>query len=301
MQIMKLLLISKNNTRKPLAIDFRVFIILLFIFSFGIGFSIYQYSLTKSDRNNLGQIETLKLDMGFSSYQKNLQMYIHQIGEINARVEELDNQTERLQGILKKQIVGKQKLPSLPKKEKEFENQGGHFVNNKLRDQDVQIALQALMKKVQITEDIYNETESIFLKQSVLKDTLPDLYPVNVGYNSSSYGWRIDPILGIRSFHEGLDFSAAEGDQIKATAAGMVIATGKTPDYGNYVKIKHGGGIETRYAHASQILVKKGDLVSKDEVIALVGNTGRSTGPHLHYEIRFNGRSLDPRKYLKKK
>lgn len=301
MQIMKLLLISKNNTRKPLAIDFRVFIILLFIFSFGIGFSIYQYSLTKSDRNNLGQIETLKLDMGFSSYQKNLQMYIQQMGEINARVEELDNQTERLQGILKKQIVGKQKLPSLPKKEKEFENQGGHFVNNKLRDQDVQIALQALMKKVQIREDIYNETESIFLKQSVLKDTLPDLYPVNVGYNSSSYGWRIDPIQGIHSFHEGLDFSAAEGDQIKATAAGMVIATGKTPDYGNYVKIKHGGGIETRYAHTSQILVKKGDLVSKDEVIALVGNTGRSTGPHLHYEIRFNGRSLDPRKYLKKK
>lgn len=301
MQIMKLLLISKNNTRKPLAIDFRVFIILLFIFSFGISFSIYQYSLTKSEPNNSIRIETLKLDTSLSSYQKNLQMYIQQMGEINARVEELDNQTERLQEILKKQIVGKQKLPSLPKKEKEFENQGGPFVNNKLRDQDVQIALQALMKKVQIREDIYNETESILLKQSVLKDTLPDLYPVNVGYNSSSYGWRVDPFLGIRSFHEGLDFSAAEGDQIKATAAGMVIATGKTSDYGNYVKIKHGGGIETRYAHASKILVKKGDLVSKDEVIALVGNTGRSTGPHLHYEIRFNGRSLDPRKYLKKK
>ena len=298
---MKLLLISKNNTRKPLAIDFRVFIILLFIFSFGISFSIYQYSLTKSEPNNSIRIETLKLDTSLSSYQKNLQMYIQQMGEINARVEELDNQTERLQEILKKQIVGKQKLPSLPKKEKEFENQGGPFVNNKLRDQDVQIALQALMKKVQIREDIYNETESILLKQSVLKDTLPDLYPVNVGYNSSSYGWRVDPFLGIRSFHEGLDFSAAEGDQIKATAAGMVIATGKTSDYGNYVKIKHGGGIETRYAHASKILVKKGDLVRKDEVIALVGNTGRSTGPHLHYEIRFNGRSLDPRKYLKKK
>ena len=301
MQIMKLLLISKNNTRKPLAIDFRVFIILLFIFSFGISFSIYQYSLTKSEPNNSIPIETLKLDTSLSSYQKNLQMYIQQMGEINARVEELDNQTERLQEILKKQIVGKQKLPSLPKKEKEFENQGGPFVNNKLRDQDVQIALQALMKKVQIREDIYNETESILLKQSVLKDTLPDLYPVNVGYNSSSYGWRVDPFLGIRSFHEGLDFSAAEGDQIKATASGMVIATGKAPDYGNYVKIKHGGGIETRYAHASKILVKKGDLVRKDEVIALVGNTGRSTGPHLHYEIRFNGRSLDPRKYLKKK
>ncbi len=298
---MKLLLISKNNTRKPLAIDFRVFILLLVVVIFVTSFSVYQYLIVKNNENNLTNVDTLKLDFGFSSYQKSLQMYIQQIGEINARVEELDNQTERLQGILKKQIVGKQKLPSLPKKEKEYENQGGPFINNKLTDQDVQIALQALMKKIQIREDIYNETESILLKQSVLKDTLPDLYPVNVRYNSSSYGWRVDPFLGIRSFHEGLDFSASEGDQIKATASGMVIAAGKAPDYGNYVKIKHGGGIETRYAHASKILVKKGDLVSKDEVIALVGNTGRSTGPHLHYEIRFNGRSLDPRQYLKKK
>ena len=298
---MKLLLISKNNTRKPLAIDFRVFILLLALLFSVISLSVFYYLTARINNDHEGTIENLKLDLGFSSYQKSLQLYVQQIGEINARVEELDNQTERLQGILKKQLVGKQKLPALPKKEKEYENQGGPFVNNKLTDQDIQIALQALMKKIQIREDIYNETESILLKQSVLKDTLPDLYPVNVGYNSSSYGWRVDPFLGIRSFHEGLDFSAAEGDQIKATASGMVIATGKAPDYGNYVKIKHGGGIETRYAHASKILVKKGDLVSKDEVIALVGNTGRSTGPHLHYEIRFNGRSLDPRQYLKKK
>ena len=298
---MKLLLISKNNTRKPLAIDFRVFIFLLALLFSVISLSVFYYLTAWIKNDHEGTIENLKLDLGFSSYQKSLQLYVQQIGVINARVEELDNQTERLQGSLKKQLVGKQKLPALPKKEKEYENQGGPFVNNKLTDQDIQIALQALMKKIQIREDIYNETESILLKQSVLKDTLPDLYPVNVGYNSSSYGWRVDPFLGIRSFHEGLDFSAAEGDQIKATASGMVVATGNAPDYGNYVKIKHGGGIETRYAHASKILVKKGDLVSKDEVIALVGNTGRSTGPHLHYEIRFNGRSLDPRQYLKKK
>ena len=239
--------------------------------------------------------------MDFISYQRSLQLYIQQIGEMNARLTDLDNQTERLQGILKKQIVGKQKLPKLPKKEKEFENQGGPFINTNLTEQDLQIALQTLMNRMQIREDIFNETESILLKQSVIKDTLPDLYPVSVGYRSSSYGWRIDPMLGIRSFHEGLDFSAAEGDEIKATASGIVIAAGKAPDYGNYIKIKHGGGIETRYAHASKLLVKKGDLVNKDQVIALVGNTGRSTGPHLHYEIRLNGRSLDPRKYLKKK
>ncbi|EDZ64069.1 peptidase M23B [beta proteobacterium KB13] len=298
---MKILFISKNNTKKPVSINIYLFVFFIMAFVSVIGAYVYSLSIKIATQRSEEKIETLKLDLDFVSYQRSLQLYIKQIGEMNTRLTDLDNQTERLQGILKKQIVGKQKLPKLPKKEKEFENQGGPFINNNLTEQDVQIALQTLMNQMQIREDIFNETESILLKQSVIKDTLPDLYPVSVGYRSSSYGWRIDPMLGVRSFHEGLDFSAAEGDEIKATASGIVIAAGKAPDYGNYVKIKHGGGIETRYAHASKLLVKKGDLVNKDQVIALVGNTGRSTGPHLHYEIRLNGRSLDPRKYLKKK
>lgn len=298
---MKILFISKNNTKKPVSINIYLFVFFIMVFVSVIGAYVYSLSIKIATQRSEEKIETLKLDLDFVSYQRSLQLYIQQIGEMNARLTDLDNQTERLQGILKKQIVGKQKLPKLPKKEKEFENQGGPFINNNLTEQDVQIALQTLMNRMQKREDIFNETESILLKQSVIKDTLPDLYPVSVGYRSSSYGWRIDPMLGVRSFHEGLDFSAAEGDDIKATASGIVIAAGKAPDYGNYVKIKHGGGIETRYAHASKLLVKKGDLVNKDQVIALVGNTGRSTGPHLHYEIRLNGRSLDPRKYLKKK
>ena len=298
---MKILFISKNNTKKPVYINIYLFVFLIMVLVSAIAACVYSFSIKIATDRSEQKIETLKLDLDFISYQRSLQLYIQQIGEMNARLTDLDNQTERLQGILKKQIVGKQKLPKLPKKEKEFENQGGPFINNNLTEQDVQIALQTLMNRMQKREDIFNETESILLKQSVIKDTLPDLYPVSVGYRSSSYGWRIDPMLGVRSFHEGLDFSAAEGDDIKATASGIVIAAGKAPDYGNYVKIKHGGGIETRYAHASKLLVKKGDLVNKDQVIALVGNTGRSTGPHLHYEIRLNGRSLDPRKYLKKK
>ena len=298
---MKILFISKNNTKKPVSINIYLFVFFIIVFVSSISAYVYSLSIKIATQRSEEKIETLKLDLDFVSYQRSLQLYIQQIGEMNARLTDLDNQTERLQGILKKQIVGKQKLPKLPKKDKEFENQGGPFINNNLTEQDVQIALQTLMNRMQKREDIFNETESILLKQSVIKDTLPDLYPVSVGYRSSSYGWRIDPMLGVRSFHEGLDFSAAEGDDIKATASGIVIAAGKAPDYGNYVKIKHGGGIETRYAHASKLLVKKGDLVKKDQVIALVGNTGRSTGPHLHYEIRLNGRSLDPRKYLKKK
>jgi murein DD-endopeptidase MepM/ murein hydrolase activator NlpD len=97
-----------------------------------------------------------------------------------------------------------------------------------------------------------------------------------------------------------LDFSAAHGEEIKATGAGIVTMVAKGKNYGNFLKIKHGDGLETRYAHCSKILVKKGDIIEKNQVIALVGNTGRSTGPHLHYEIRLNGRALDPRQYLKK-
>jgi murein DD-endopeptidase MepM/ murein hydrolase activator NlpD len=101
------------------------------------------------------------------------------------------------------------------------------------------------------------------------------------------------------AFHEGLDFLAETGTPIRAAASGIVLSAERTPDYGNIVKIDHGSGVETRYAHTSKMLVKAGDRVEKGQVIAEVGNTGRSTGPHLHFEVRLNGASLDPRKYLK--
>ena len=132
------------------------------------------------------------------------------------------------------------------------------------------------------------------------KNTLPSSTPVNASYNSSSYGWRIDPFTGRTAFHEGLDFTAEIGTPIYASADGIVTAAEQTPDYGKIVKIDHGSGLETRYAHASQLLVKVGERVNKGQVIARVGSTGRSTGAHLHFEVRLNGAALDPRKYLHK-
>jgi murein DD-endopeptidase MepM/ murein hydrolase activator NlpD len=129
---------------------------------------------------------------------------------------------------------------------------------------------------------------------------LPNSSPVMAGYNSSSYGWRIDPFNGHKAFHEGLDFPANTGTPILAAADGIVTTAERTADYGNIVKISHGSGLETRYAHASKILVKVGERVTKGQVVAHVGSTGRSTGPHLHYEIRLHGNSLDPRQYLQK-
>jgi murein DD-endopeptidase MepM/ murein hydrolase activator NlpD len=298
---MKILFLGQNP-RKPKTINNKIIFLILFLFltiNIGLSYFYVEYKIEKLNEQHINDVNPsgLVLSEVRLDYEKNLTVFIDQMGELYARIINLDSQTERLQGILRKQMVGKDKVPKLDEKKG---SQGGPFKNDNLTSQDLQKAINNLMVKIEAREGLYNSMESALLKQSVLKDTLPSLKPVNIPYSSSSYGWRHDPILGVRAFHEGLDFSAAQGEQIRATASGIVIFAGKAPDYGNYVKIQHGNGLETRYAHCSKLLVKNGDLVSKGEVIALVGNTGRSTGPHLHYEIRLNGNSLDPRQYLKK-
>jgi murein DD-endopeptidase MepM/ murein hydrolase activator NlpD len=295
---MKILFLGKNPG-KPKALSFGVLILISFIFlSFNISVA-YFYIEYKKERlfeiygdnpsNSQFFLSKEKLD-----YENNLRVYVDQMGELYSRIMRIDIQTERLQMILKKQIVGKDKVPKL--KEKSVD---GVFKGDNLTGKGLNKEIAKLMEKIEVREELYNTMESILLKESVLKDTLPSLKPVNIPCCSSRYGWRNDPILGVRKFHEGLDFSAAHGEPIRATASGIVILSRRDGHYGKHIKIQHGAGLETRYAHASKLLVKKGDLVSKGEVIALVGNTGRSTGPHLHYEIRLRGNSLDPRKYLK--
>jgi murein DD-endopeptidase MepM/ murein hydrolase activator NlpD len=167
-----------------------------------------------------------------------------------------------------------------------------------MTEKDLQDAIRELTKAVEMRDDSLSSIEASILQQSVLKDMLPNRSPINAAYNSSSYGWRIDPFNGNKAFHEGLDFTANTGTPNRAAADGIVSEATHTHDYGNLVKIQHGSGLETLYAHASKLLVKAGERVVKGQVVAEVGSTGRSTGPHLHYEIRLNGESLDPRKYL---
>ena len=294
---MKILFLNKN-AKKPKSLSFYSLSILIAVI-FSIGFLSAFYFLKNQHKQETMGIDLVSIEgdkRGLSTQE--LELYINQIGELNARIMQLDSQSERIQEIMKSQILGKDKLPAL--KEKKDKNVGGPFINDNLSSNDIHKALSFLLEKVEKREVFYNKKEALLLKHSVLKETLPTLYPVDVPYTSSSFGWRRDPFLGIRAFHKGLDFSAAHGEKIRSTGAGMVTMVGKGKNYGNFLKIKHGDGLETRYAHCSKILVKKGDIVEKNQVIALVGNTGRSTGPHLHYEIRLNGRALDPRQYLKK-
>jgi murein DD-endopeptidase MepM/ murein hydrolase activator NlpD len=240
----------------------------------------------------------------FNNQQKHLDVYAVQLGEMQARIMRLDAQSERLSKLAgdKASVMAdraKMKKDSSPSNVSK-EGKGGPLVRNSpLSEADLQQYIADLMAKIDLETDQFSGIEAKLLQQSVLKDMLPNSSPVSVAFNSSSYGWRIDPFNGEKAFHEGLDFPAAVGTRINAAAGGIVSFAGPSADYGKLIKIDHGSGLETRYAHSSKLFVTVGQRVEKGQEIAEIGNTGRSTGPHLHYEIRFNGNALDPRRYLK--
>jgi murein DD-endopeptidase MepM/ murein hydrolase activator NlpD len=129
-------------------------------------------------------------------------------------------------------------------------------------------------------------------------DTFPIRNPAKGHVITSNFGYRVDPFNGKKAMHTGMDFRDKVGSPIRPTAAGTVTSAGWDGGYGQMVEIDHGNGYTTRYAHMSSILVKKGDEVTPDMTIGLVGSTGRSTGPHLHYEVRKNGSPLDPAQFI---
>ena len=156
-----------------------------------------------------------------------------------------------------------------------------------------------------LTKQVDDRTEklaildALMIVDSAKKKLLPSALPVEGGLFSSNFGWRIDPFSGTRAFHEGMDFMAKSGTPAHAAAGGVVISSEFHPQYGNMVEIDHGNGLVTRYAHLSKRDVKIGDVVLSRGKIGAVGNTGQSTGPHLHFEVRQNGTPLNPVRFLR--
>jgi murein DD-endopeptidase MepM/ murein hydrolase activator NlpD len=150
-------------------------------------------------------------------------------------------------------------------------------------------------------EDKGQEQDDLLLKADKYLETvrfLPLGRPVK-GTISSPYGRRKDPLNKKAAFHTGIDFKAKRGDKILATADGVVIKAFRNGGYGNYVMIDHGNGYTTSFSHMQKYKVHRGDKVKRGQVIGLVGNTGRSTGPHLHYEVALNGKTINPYKFMK--
>ena len=159
--------------------------------------------------------------------------------------------------------------------------------------------LAKLSQQVDQRSDQLGVLEALLVQDSANRKFMPTLAPIINGWFSSNFGYRIDPFTGLQSFHEGIDFPAMTGTEIVAAASGKVIAAGWHPQYGKIVEIDHGNGLVSVYAHTSQVFVNEGDLVMRGQRVALVGSTGRSTGPHLHFEVRLNGVPQNPARFLR--
>lgn len=142
--------------------------------------------------------------------------------------------------------------------------------------------------------------ETLLMQDSLSKRLLPSVAPITEGWYSSNFGWRIDPFTGKNAMHEGVDYMVPAGTPVYASAGGVVVYADYHPQYGNMVEIDHGNDVVTRYAHASKLLTKVGAVVRRGQVISRVGSTGRSTGNHLHFEVRYKGLAQNPVRFLQK-
>jgi murein DD-endopeptidase MepM/ murein hydrolase activator NlpD len=165
---------------------------------------------------------------------------------------------------------------------------------------DLTLKVDLLEKEMYVQAKSYDEVAQMAKEQEIRMENIPAIQPVmnkDLKRVASGYGMRIDPVYHVRKFHQGMDFTAPTGTEIFATGNARVEFTGWKQGYGNAVILDHGYGYKTLYAHLYKSLVRKGQKVRRSDIIALVGNTGKSTGPHLHYEVRLNGKPVDPRNY----
>jgi len=224
--------------------------------------------------------------------KENLDALAAKVGELQARILRLDAFGERLA-----------KAAGIKREEFRFDEkpgQGGPVVplGPDLTVPEFQRMLDDMSRLVDDRSEKLGVLDSFFMDDRLARKTVPTTMPVSGGYYSSNYGYRLDPITGHSEFHTGVDIVAGIGTKVMAAAGGVVSFSGTMPEYGNVVDVDHDNGLTSRYAHLSKRLVKAGDVVMKGQLIALVGNTGRTTGPHLHFEVREKGIPLNPNKFL---
>jgi murein DD-endopeptidase MepM/ murein hydrolase activator NlpD len=166
---------------------------------------------------------------------------------------------------------------------------------------DLTLKVDMLAKELYIQSKSYDDLVKMAKTREIRMQNIPAIQPIlnkDLTRIASGFGARIDPVYHVVRFHQGMDFTASTGTDIYATGNGTVSFCGWRQGYGNTVIINHGFGYETLYAHCSELLVVEGQKVRRSDVVAKVGNTGKSTGPHLHYEVRLRGTQVDPRNYF---
>lgn len=226
--------------------------------------------------------------------QQNLNAMAVKLGEMQAQLARLDALGERLSSLagIRPQEFRFSQTPGL-----------GGAQPSTGASQNVSMAefserLATLSREVEQRADMLGVLDAQLFERTVRMKALPTMIPVEAPYNASGFGMRIDPFTGQRAMHEGIDFLVDSGTRVVAAAGGVVHFAGYHPQYGYVVDIDHGNDLLTRYAHLSKILVKEGAVVQRGRALGASGNTGRSTGPHLHFEVRFRGTAQNPSRFL---
>jgi murein DD-endopeptidase MepM/ murein hydrolase activator NlpD len=159
-------------------------------------------------------------------------------------------------------------------------------------------SLETLSRQVDDRSTQLGLLETLLMSRNLEDEVSPRGRPIKRGWTSSYYGMRTDPFTGRREHHKGMDFAGKQGSEVISVGAGVVTWAGERYGYGNLVEVNHGNGYATRYGHSEKILVTVGSTVKKGQVVALMGSTGRSTGPHVHFEVLYKGKAVDPKKYI---
>lgn len=227
--------------------------------------------------------------------RENLNAMAVRLGQMQAQLLRLDSMGERLAALagVKSQELTKPAEPS------KGDGRGGPLIEPMpLSETDLRHAVDSLSSQLDSKSDTLALLETQLLDERIRKSALPSTLPIDEAWSASSFGWRIDPITGQQARHEGVDFPADVGTPVRSAAAGVVVNVESHPAYGWLVEVDHGNELTTRYAHCNRILVRPGALVKRGQKIAEAGNTGRTTGPHLHFEVRIKGVAHNPNRFL---
>ncbi len=271
---------------------------LVWVAAFALQYGLVRFApegLSDGVRTLLSKIQSEEQQKQQSYVNNSLDAMAARVGQMQAQMQRLDALGARLA-----------KLTGMKPEEFKFDEppaQGGPLVALSGQDMSVSSLEQQLNRLTQAVNDRSDKLlalETMLLQNQLNRKLLPSIPPVGEGFYSSNFGWRLDPFTGRNAMHEGVDYMVQAGTAIRASAGGVVAYADLHPQYGNMVEVDHGNDIVTRYAHASRLLVKVGQVVRRGEKIAEVGSTGRSTGNHLHFEIRYKGIAQNPVRFLKK-
>ena len=291
--------IKEFSVYRPLAFFFLFFIMGTVGGLSYLGYDYYHLKKLSFDNTSLNRtIDSQNIEL--ISQRKQIQTFAHEIEQLKNQVKGLAGLEDQVRLIADIQKQGNSSgligIGGLPENELDPELPLETRHNNLIREMHQQLdqTQAAATGKALDFQDLISKLEK---KKNLLAST-PSIKPIEGGWITSRFGYRKSPFTGKRSFHSGLDISNRPGTKIMVTANGKVTYAARKMYFGNLVVVDHGYGKVTKYAHCKDILVKPGQKVKRGEVIATVGNTGQSTGPHLHYEVRINGVAVNPLKYI---